>query len=82
MVCTYSLVERLDLLLMAVLLNIRGKLSTLRAKSAHLVGHLPLGIERPKVRNRQSVAHLNTLIYIVINVRALSRAKSTQDEVQ
>jgi hypothetical protein len=34
-----------------------------------------LGIERPKVRNRQSVTHLNTLIYIVINVRALRRAR-------
>lgn len=35
-----------------------------------------LGIERPKVRNQRSVEHLNTLIYIVINVRALQRAKS------
>jgi hypothetical protein len=35
-----------------------------------------LGIERPKVRNGRSVAHLNTLIYIVINVRALAKAKS------
>jgi len=35
-----------------------------------------LGIERPKVRNRQSVANLNTLIYMIINVRALDRAKS------
>jgi len=35
-----------------------------------------LGIERPKVRNRRSVAHLNTLIYVTINGRALSRAKS------
>jgi hypothetical protein len=35
-----------------------------------------LGIERPKVRNKQSVANLNTLIYLVINVRALHRAKS------
>lgn len=30
-----------------------------------------LGIERPKVRNRRSVQILNTLTYIVINVRAL-----------
>ncbi len=36
-----------------------------------------LGIERPKVRNGRSVAHLNTLIYIIINVRALAKAKST-----
>ena len=35
-----------------------------------------LGIERPKVRNGRSVANLNTLIYIIINVRALERAKS------
>ncbi|GCE15709.1 transposase [Tengunoibacter tsumagoiensis] len=35
-----------------------------------------LGIERPKVRNAQSVKNLNTLTYIVINVRALNRAKS------
>lgn len=35
-----------------------------------------LGIERPKVRNGRSVAHLNTLIYLVVNVRALQRAKS------
>ncbi len=35
-----------------------------------------LGIERPKVRNRQSVANLNTLIYLVINVRAIERVRS------
>jgi hypothetical protein len=35
-----------------------------------------LGIERPKVRNGQSVARLNTLIYLIINVRALQKAKS------
>jgi len=35
-----------------------------------------LGIERPKVRNRQSVARLNTLTYLIVNVRALDRAKS------
>jgi len=35
-----------------------------------------LGIERPKVRNGRSVAHLNTLIYVIINVRALAKAKS------
>ncbi len=34
-----------------------------------------LGIERPKVRNQRSVAHLNTLTYIVINARALARAR-------
>ncbi len=35
-----------------------------------------LGIERPKVRNQHSLEHLNTLTYVVINVRALQRAKS------
>ncbi|MBO0796541.1 MAG: hypothetical protein J2P36_37110 [Ktedonobacteraceae bacterium] len=35
-----------------------------------------LGIERPKVRNRRSVANINTLIYLIINGRALDRAKS------
>lgn len=35
-----------------------------------------LGIERPKVRNGHSVENLNTLIYLIINVRALARAKS------
>jgi len=36
-----------------------------------------LGIERPKVRNARSVANLNTLTYLVINVRVLKEAKST-----
>jgi len=35
-----------------------------------------LGIERPKVRNGRSVANLNTLTYLIINVRALAKAKS------
>ena len=35
-----------------------------------------LGIERPKVRNRRSVHILNTLIYLIINTRALQRAQS------
>jgi len=35
-----------------------------------------LGIERPKVRNIDSVRNINTLIYLVINVRALRRANS------
>jgi hypothetical protein len=35
-----------------------------------------LGIERPKVRNGHSVAHLNTFTYLIINVRALAKAKS------
>ena len=35
-----------------------------------------LGIERPKVRNIHSIRNLNTLTYVVINVRALQKAKS------
>lgn len=35
-----------------------------------------LGIERPRVRQRGSVRTLNTLTYLVINVRALQRARS------
>lgn len=35
-----------------------------------------LGIERPKLRNRRSVANVNTFIYLIINVRALDRARS------
>ena len=35
-----------------------------------------LGIERPRVRNIRSVRHLNTLTYLLINARALQRARS------
>lgn len=35
-----------------------------------------LGIERPRVRNQQSVTNLNTLTYVVINLRALERIRS------
>jgi hypothetical protein len=35
-----------------------------------------LGIERPKVRHGLSVDNLNTLTYLVINARALVRARS------
>jgi len=34
-----------------------------------------LGIERPQVRNSASVGNLNTLTYLVINARALERAR-------
>ena len=34
-----------------------------------------LGIERPKVRNGQYVKNLNTSIYLVINAKALAKAK-------
>lgn len=35
-----------------------------------------LGIERPKLRNRHSIANLNTLIYTLINLRALQRIRT------
>ena len=35
-----------------------------------------LGLERPKVRNRRSVRNLNTLTYLVLNARALQRART------
>ncbi len=35
-----------------------------------------LGIEHPKVHNGYSIVNLNTLIYVIVNVRALERAKS------
>jgi hypothetical protein len=35
-----------------------------------------LGIERPMVRNQHSIANLNTLTYVVINLRALERVRS------
>jgi len=34
-----------------------------------------LGIERPKLRNGQAIANLNTLIYVLINLRALHRIR-------
>ena len=34
-----------------------------------------LGIERPRLRNRQAIANLNTLIYVLINLRALHRIR-------
>ena len=34
-----------------------------------------LGIERPNLRNGKAIANQNTLIYIVINLRALQRVR-------
>lgn len=39
-----------------------------------------LGIERPKLRNQRSIANQNTLIYIVINLRALDRVASAKQQ--
>jgi len=41
-----------------------------------------LGIERTKVRNQCSVARLNTLTSVMINVRALCQAKSINRGLQ
>lgn len=35
-----------------------------------------LGIERPKLRNQQAIANYNTLIYILINLRAIQRIQA------
>lgn len=34
-----------------------------------------LGVERPRLRNRQAIANQNTLIYVLINLRALHRVR-------
>jgi hypothetical protein len=39
-----------------------------------------LGIERPKLRNQCSITNQNTLIYILINLRALHRIRSRNDD--
>lgn len=36
-----------------------------------------LGIERPKLRNRHSIRHHNTLTYLIINARAIRRVQAT-----
>jgi hypothetical protein len=43
---------------------------------------LNLGIERPKLRNQQAIANQNTLIYILINLRALQRVLTKQQDAQ
>jgi hypothetical protein len=35
-----------------------------------------LGIERPKLRNGAAIANLNTLIYVLLNLRALQRVRT------
>jgi len=34
-----------------------------------------LGIERPHIRNGQAIANLNTMIYLLINLRVLLRIR-------
>ena len=38
-----------------------------------------LGIERPKLRNQLAIANQNTLIYILINLRAMQRLAKQSD---
>lgn len=39
-----------------------------------------LGIERPQLRNGRAIANLNTLIYVLINLRALQRLRGASNE--
>ncbi len=41
---------------------------------------LELGIERPKLRNGRAIANQNTLIYVLINLRALQRIRAHKGE--
>jgi hypothetical protein len=41
-----------------------------------------LGIERPHIRNGKAIANLNTLIYILINLRLLQRIRKSQLETE
>ena len=40
-----------------------------------------LGIERPKLRNQQAITNLNTLIYVLINLRALHRIRAKKAQL-
>ena len=42
---------------------------------------LELGIERPKLRNARAIANLNTLIYVLINLRAYRRIRQRRTEL-
>jgi hypothetical protein len=65
MVCKCSLVERLDLLPMAVLLMIGGKLPARRAKSAHFVGHLPISFYQELLRGMTGKNKIRRYVYIL-----------------
>jgi hypothetical protein len=41
-----------------------------------------LGIERPHIRNGKAIANLNTLIYLLINLRFLQRIRSRKLEIE
>jgi hypothetical protein len=34
-----------------------------------------LGIERPRFRNQQAIANINSLIYVLLNLRAIQRIR-------
>jgi hypothetical protein len=40
-----------------------------------------LGIERPKLRNRQAITNLNTLTYILINLRAMAQVLAINGQI-
>jgi hypothetical protein len=40
-----------------------------------------LGIERPKLRNRQAITNQDTLIYVLINLRGLKRVRARKAEL-
>jgi len=42
---------------------------------------LELGIERPKLRRQSAIANQNTLIYVLINLRALQRIQAHKEEL-
>jgi hypothetical protein len=42
---------------------------------------LALGIERPHLRRQSAIANQNTLIYVLINLRALQRIRAHQEEL-
>ena len=39
-----------------------------------------LGIERPKLRNQRAISNLNTLIYVLLNLRAWRRIRQQKRE--
>jgi hypothetical protein len=41
-----------------------------------------LGIERPHIRSGKAIANLNTLIYVLINLRLLQRIRNHQPEIE
>ena len=40
-----------------------------------------LGIERPHLRNQQSITNQNTLIYVVLNLRGLRRIQARKQQL-